>query len=209
MAELRPHRASPDPMLASPDFRAVARRGRTGAPSWFALRACTAVALAIAFFSPGCATYRFGSRSLYRCDIRTVHVPMVHSDSYRRNLGERLTEAIVKEIELKTPFKVVDADSADSILSARIISDSKRVLSENSLDEPRDLETDYFVQMSWADRRGDLLASGTPIPFSPLMVNVSQAANFVPEAGQSITTAQQEAIQRLAEQIVSQMEAPW
>ena len=54
-----------------------------------------------------------------------------------------------------------------------------------------------------------LSAGGTPIPFSPLLVNVSQTASFVPEAGQSMATAQQEAIQRLAEQIVGQMEAPW
>ena len=166
-------------------------------------------ALALALALPGCAAYRFGNRSLYRCDIRTVHVPMVQSDSYRRNLGERLTEAIVKEIELKTQYKVVDADSADSVLTARIVSDSKRVLSENRFDEPRDLEADFFVQMSWTDRRGDLIASGTPLPFSPLLVNFSQSASFVPEAGQSMATAQQEAIQRLAEQIVSQMEAAW
>lgn len=173
-----------------------------------ALRLAVALLLAMAVV-PGCASYRFGNRSLYRCDIRTVHVPMVQSDSFRRNLGERLTEAIVKELELKSQYKVVDAASADSILTARIVSDSKRVLSENQNDEPRDLETDFFVQMSWADRRGDLIASGTPIPFSPLLVNIGQTASFVPEAGQSMATSQQEAIQRLAEQIVAQMEAPW
>ena len=65
---------------------------------------------------PGCAGYQLGQRSLYRPDIRTIHVPVVHSDSFRRHLGERLTEAIVKEIELKTTYKVVDAGSADSVL---------------------------------------------------------------------------------------------
>src|SRR5687768_8924245 len=66
---------------------------------------------------PGCAGYQLGQRSLYRPDIRTVHVPVVQSDSYRRYLGERLTEAVVKQIELKTPYKVVGSDSADSVLS--------------------------------------------------------------------------------------------
>ncbi|HUE74311.1 MAG TPA: LPS assembly lipoprotein LptE [Pirellulaceae bacterium] len=174
-----------------------------------ASRLVIVAALLLTFTLPGCATYRFGNRSLYRCDIRTVHVPMVQSDSFRRNLGERLTEAIVKEIELKTQYKVVDAASADSVLTVRLISESKRVLSETRNDDPRDLETDFFAQMSWADRRGDLIAGGTPVPFSPLLVNISQAAGFVPEGGQSLATAQQEAIQRMAEQIVGQMEAPW
>ena len=40
----------------------------------------------------GCAGYQVGHRSLYRPDIRTVHVPVVQSDSFRRYLGERLTE---------------------------------------------------------------------------------------------------------------------
>ena len=89
--------------------------------------------------SSGCAAYQWGNRSLYRPDIRTVHVPMVQSDSLRRNLGERLTEKICKEIELKTPYKLVDAAAADSILTARIIAENKKVLAENGLDEARDV----------------------------------------------------------------------
>jgi hypothetical protein len=157
----------------------------------------------------GCAGYQLGSRSLYRPDIRTIHVPVVESDSYRRYLGERLTEALVKEIELKTPYKVVGAAEADSILTCRIVSESKRVLGENRFDEPRDVEADFFVQVSWVDRRGDLIMSHNDIPVQPLLLNVSQTANFVPEGGQSLATAHQEAIRRLADQIRGQMELAW
>jgi hypothetical protein len=158
---------------------------------------------------PGCAGYQLGSRSLYRPDIRTIHVPIVESDSFRRNLGERLTEQLVKEIELKTQYKVVGAAEADSILTARIVSDSKKVLSENRFDEPRDIEADFFVQVSWVDRRGDLIMSHNDVPADPLLLNVSQTASFVPEGGQSLATAHQEAIHRLAEQIIGQMELAW
>ena len=160
-------------------------------------------------FLPGCAGYQLGNRSLYRPDIRTVHVPMAVSDSYRRHLGEKLTEAVVKEIELKTPYKIVDSDSADSVLSLRLVSDGKRVLSENRFDEPRDIESDFFIQVSWLDRRGDLIMSHEDIPAAPLLLNVGQQSNFVPEGGQSLATAHQEALQRLAEQVVGQMELAW
>ena len=163
------------------------------------------IALCTLLFS-GCAGWQVGQRSLYRPDIATVHVPIVQSDSFRRGLGERLTEMIVKEIELKTPYKVVDAASADSVLACRIVSESKRVLSETRNDDVRDIETDFFVQMSWSDRRGDLISGGGRIPFAPLLLNISQPATFVPEGGQSLATAQQEALHRLAEQIVGQME---
>ena len=157
----------------------------------------------------GCAGYQLGQRSLYRPDIRTVHVPIVQSDSFRRNLGEQLTEQIVKAIELKTPYKIVGPDEADSVLTARLVSESKRNVAENRFDEPRDIEADFFVQMSWVDRRGDVIMSTSGIPVQPLLLNISQSANFVPEGGQSLATAHQEAMQRLADQIVGQMELRW
>jgi hypothetical protein len=165
--------------------------------------------LLIAALLPGCAGYQLGRRSLYRPDVRTVHVPMIQSDSYRRYLGERLTEAVVKEIELRTPYKVVDSDSADSVLNVRLMSDTKRILANNRFSEPRDIETDFFVQTSWIDRRGDLIMGQDNLPAAPLLVSLGQQANFVPEAGQSLVTAQQEAIQKLAQQIVGQMEMAW
>lgn len=195
-------------MPTSPPSLTVARqpnpRNRAG---WGLLGLALCLTLVLA--GSGCAGYQVGQKSLYRCDVRTVHVPMVQSDSYRRNLGERLTEAIVKDIERNSPLKVVDADRADSILHVRLISETKRVLAETKFDDVRDMETDFFVQMSWVDRRGDLIASGPRLPFNPTQVNISQGANFVPEGGQSLATAQQEIINRLAAQIRGQMEAPW
>jgi hypothetical protein len=38
---------------------------------------------------------------------------------------------------------------------------------------------------------------------------VLEAGNFVPEAGQSVSSANQKIIAQIARQIVSQMEAPW
>src|SRR3954467_7208606 len=83
---------------------------------------------------PGCAGWQVGGRSLYRPDIRTVYVPPVQSASFRRNLGERLTEALVKEIEQKSTFKVEADPDADSTLRCSIITDSKAVLTETKYD---------------------------------------------------------------------------
>ena len=159
--------------------------------------------------SLGCAGYQVGTRSLYRPDIRTVYVPMFESDSLRRNLGERLTEAVVREIELKTPYKVVHRPDADTVLSARLLSDTKRVVAEEVNDIPRDIETDLIVQVNWYDRRGQYLMQDTNFNFSTVSFSVAQTANFVPEGGQSVATAHQEAIQRIAQQIVTQMQAAW
>ena len=159
--------------------------------------------------STGCANSHFGNRSLYRPDIRTVHVPVVRSNSLRRGLGERLTEHICKQVELKTPYKLSDAATADSVLTATIIAENKKILATNGLDEARDVETDFFVQVQWVDRRGDLIMSHTDVPVQPLLLNVGQATNFVQEGGQSLVTSHEEAMIRLADQIVGYLEVPW
>jgi len=157
----------------------------------------------------GCAGYQIGARSLYPAHIQTVYVPMFDSTSYRRNLGERLTEAVMKEIELKTPYKVVGSPDADSILSGRLVGESKRVLVEIPSGEPREVQVDLKLEVSWLDCRGNVIRHGEPIPLPPELTMVDGTGSVVAEVGQSVATAQQQAIGRMAEQIVSLMETPW
>jgi hypothetical protein len=164
--------------------------------------------LCVAIVAPGCAAYRIGNGTLYAPDVTTVYVPMIESDSFRRDLGERLTEAVVKEIELKTNFKVVATLDADSVLAARLVSDAKRVVVENQNDDPRALELALFAEVNWYNRRREPLSPPAAIPLPPEL-GVGQTATLLPEAGQSVAIQQQKAIQRLAEQIVATMEEPW
>ncbi len=157
----------------------------------------------------GCAGYQVGPQGLYPAHLRTVHVPMFQSDSYRRGLGELLTEAVVKEIERRTPYKVVGPDAADSVLIGRILSEDKSVLSENIFDEPRELEVELRVEIEWIDSSGGAVLGCATVPVAPLAAQLTQTATFVPEGGQSIATAQQEAVRDLAREIVNQMQAWW
>jgi hypothetical protein len=167
-------------------------------------------ALALIAISTGCAGYRMGARSLYRNDLRTVHVPMIESSSFRRNLGERLTEAVVKQIELTTPYKVVgDPATAESVLRCQLISDRKDLSIETRTDEPRDLRLTFVVQVDWVDRFGQPLIQRTEIPMPSAFFGISQSTGLIAEAGQSMATQQQSALEGLARQIVGQLEAAW
>ena len=157
----------------------------------------------------GCIGYQAGTGSLYASDVATVYVPMIESDSYRRDLGERLTEAVMKEIELKTPYKVVNTPNADSILSARLISDSRKVLVENAFDDQRVTENEIRAEVTWLNRRRLPMGPPQMLALPPELVGMSQTSNLIPEAGQTVATAQTQAIKRLAQQIVGTMEAPW
>ena len=173
-------------------------------------RASRALLLGVALgVSSGCAGYQLGTESLYRPDIETVHVPVFESNSFRADLGQRLTEAVAKEIELKTPYKVVGDANADTVLTGRIVGDDKRPLAMNRGDFPINTSVDLRLQVAWQDRRGNLIGRPASIPLFPSLLTVSESSRFVPQGGQSITTAQFEAVDRLAQQIVAQMEMPW
>jgi hypothetical protein len=157
----------------------------------------------------GCAGYQIGNQSLYPTEIHTVYVPMIQSTSFRRNLGERLTEAVVKEIENKTPYKVVTDPNADSVLTGVIFEEGKHVLVPILTGDARETQAAMKVKVSWVDRKGQTLRDERSIPLPSELVDITGTGNLVPEAGQSVDTAQQQAICRMAEQIVGLMEKPW
>ena len=72
----------------------------SGFQTFRALRVLRGSLLVLLRFA-GCAGYQIGNQSLFPQEIHTVYVPVFKSNSFRRNLGERLTEAVVKEIEEK------------------------------------------------------------------------------------------------------------
>lgn len=159
--------------------------------------------------SSGCAKYRFGAASLYPPDIQTIYVPMFESNSFRRNLSELLTEAVCKEIEARTPYKLVGNPQADSVLTGKLTSDTKRVIIEDQYDMPRETEVNISVEVRWINRRGDLINPASTVPLPQDLVTLSAPGQLVPEFGQSVSTAQLQSIQTLASQIVSLMEMPW
>ena len=158
-------------------------------------------ALILACFS-GCKMYQLGHQSLHRPDVNSVHVKMVDNLTYRRYLGQRLTEAVAKEVELNTPFRLESEAMADSVLTGVITRQQKRSISESRFDDPRDVQITLQVEFTWTDRSG-----------APLMqrqkLNIKRSVDFIPEGGQSMVTAQQEAIDRIARQVIQQMEMPW
>jgi hypothetical protein len=166
----------------------------------------------------------YTTRPNYDTAIHTVRVPIFKNTSFRRGLEFELTQAVVREIEAKTPFKVVSASCpADTELTGTIVSLNKNVINRNQLNEVRDAETILAVEIIWKDlRTGEILSKPKPKPgpdgslppppppgTPPPVLTVQSTGRFIPELGQSLTTAEKENVDRLAVQIVSMMEIPW
>ena len=152
--------------------------------------------------SVGCAGYHLGNQYLYRSDIRTVHVAMFESQSHRKFLGQQLTEAITKQILTSTPLTITEPALANSVITGRLIRESKSVTGETVTDEARSLDVANRIEFTWVDR------VGTPL-MSRQTVRIDFDAELIPEGGQSRTTTQQEIIDRIAREVVGQMETPW
>ena len=147
-----------------------------------------------------------------RCIVRKsvpYTSPFLSPTALRRFLGERLTEAVIKEVELQTPYKVVGSPDADSVLVGRVVDERRRVIGETKNDDARIIGTDLIVTINWYDRRGEALMPESSFAVAPLTFFTASSGDFVPEAGQSLATAHQESIERIARQIVQQIEVRW
>jgi hypothetical protein len=244
---------------------------------------------AVAAFGSGCESggnftiLGYSTRPNYDTRYKTVRVKIFKNPTFWAvvpvpGLEMQLTQAIVREIEAKTPYKVVSGD-ADTELSGSIKSFTKGILNYNQLFEQREVETTLLAEVVWRDLRTgyfltrpgrspgqplppDALAAppvlgdgplastilapmpatptspltgpgvaaipdptvpGTPPPGAPgglplppgappppwALQLVRSIAHYRPELGESISTAQQANVNRMAIQIVSMMEAPW
>lgn len=169
-------------------------------------RALAIVALTGLVCASGCG-YLVGPS--YGPDIRTVHVPVFKTDSFRRGFELQLTEAVQKQIQQTTTFKLAKEPGADTRLIGRIVDITKRVENQNRYDDPRELELGIAVEVRWEDcRTGQIIAQQT-FPISSLMTQAITQTSFAPEAGQSLATATKDGIDQLSRKIVQLMETPW
>jgi hypothetical protein len=174
-------------------------------PRGFAM--CSPLIAAALALVAGCSSdpskgYSFSSS--YTESIRTVHVPMFKNPTYHRGLEQELTDAIIKEIQLSTPWKVADESVAETSLSGTITEVSMRRLSANrDSGMSQELAVSMTVDFDWVDvRTGKSLASRR---------SFSASETFVPTkpVGERLEVGEHATIQQLARDIVTELRASW
>src|SRR5206468_642225 len=130
---------------------------------------------AVALLMPACNSdghfcfLGYTTQPNYDTSIRTVRVPIFQNNTYYKGLEFDLTKAVIREIETKTPFKVVSCGPADTELSGKILGFNKTVLNYNQNNEVLELQTTLGVELVWRDLRpghtGDILSQ--PLPIKP------------------------------------------
>jgi len=143
---------------------------------------------------------------LYPTDVKSVAVPMWHRgpEVYRRELEMRLTEAIIKQIQLKPMYKVVSKAKAETELTGTIDRVEQRILTTDpDTGQPRELEMTIFVSFEWKDlRTGKARVKRS---------NFSQAGDYITHEpfSRDFFQGSEDVINKLARRIVEEMEKPW
>ncbi|MEK6247839.1 MAG: LPS assembly lipoprotein LptE [Planctomycetales bacterium] len=146
---------------------------------------------------------------MYPNHIRTVHVPVFASDSLRPGLGPWLTEAVIKQIEQTTDYKVVSRNKADTVLEGLVLPVTKQVSVTTINDDLREVDMTMQIQVRWIDSQGELVYPEMVIPLPVALADVRSTSGQVTEVGHSTLSAEQAVVEQLATQIVAMMESPW
>ncbi|MEX0741286.1 MAG: LptE family protein [Phycisphaeraceae bacterium] len=136
--------------------------------------------------------------------IRTVALPIFDNQTFYRETEFRLSEALAKEIEHRTPYKVTAAPGADTIVRGTIVSVDQRLLSrtfEGGLTQ--EAQVIVTVTLEWKDlRSGEIIRQRS---------RLTGTGEYIPSrgVGEPFQVAQHEAVAELAREIVSLMRSDW
>jgi hypothetical protein len=166
-----------------------------------ALRRLALLTLALPAAGPGCG---YSVRAPFDPKVKTVYVPVVRSLTFRRNIQLELTEMTIKEIEKRTPYKVVGTpDEADTILECTVNFADKNIIVESPFNLPRQLNATVQVMAKWTHNP----PLETEKDAQPVLIG--DTVNFAIEIGETAETAFYRAAQDVATQIVDMMEHAW
>jgi hypothetical protein len=167
----------------------------------------TALALALALSVTGCAsdpTQGYSALSTFPADTSTVAVAIFENRTFDRDLQFELADALIKEIEARTPYKVTSTARADTILTGRIRRVERDQLSKSRLTGlSEEVTVSVTIDFQWKDNRtGETLLERESFAGHGL---------FVPStpSGEPIELGEFAVVQSLARDIVSEMQAEW
>ena len=149
-------------------------------------------------------TIGYSSSSLYPRQFQSIAVPIFQNTTMTRDVEFMLTDAIIKEVQVRSPYRVVSKQVADTLLTGTVTSVGLRTLSQSrttGLDN--EMLIKVVVDFEWFDQ-----LSGNRIVGRN---NFSSSAVFIPSrpSSEPVEMGQFAVVQQLASDIVDQMQASW
>lgn len=150
-------------------------------------------------------TKGYSMAETYREDVRTIAVPIFSNATFVRDVQFDLADALVKELETQTPWKVIGSTgTADTLLRGTITSVTINRLSKSRTTGLAEEDTySISVDFEWRDQRtGKTLVERKSFSGSGLFVPTLQS-------NEPIETGRAGAVQVLARDIVGSLRTDW
>ncbi|MSQ89840.1 MAG: hypothetical protein EXS01_00380 [Phycisphaerales bacterium] len=155
----------------------------------------------------GCASdssdgYRSGA--LYSTKYRSVAIPIFKNSSQDRAIPFQLADALVKEVESTTPFKITGEGRADTVLRGTISRVDLQMLSQSvATGLTEEMAIKVTVDYEWIDMR-----TGKPIISRSGMQSSAIFVASLPN-NQPIDLGRFAVAQQLARDIVASLQGDW
>jgi len=155
----------------------------------------------------GCSsnpTTGYSNSSLFSQQYRSIAVPIFENETMTRNMEFMLADALVKQIQSRTPYRVLDDTRADTLLRGTITNIKLQTITRSKttgLDN--EVMINVTVNFEWLN-----LSTGKRILGRD---NFTTSALFVPSrpSSEPLEMGQFAAIQQLSTDIVDQLQAAW
>jgi hypothetical protein len=167
----------------------------------------TYLLIAFVLFLAGCSsnpTTGYSTASLYDQQFNSVCVPIFENETMSKNMEFMLTDAVVKQIQARTPYRVLGDTHADTMLTGTI-TDIK--LSAISRSRTTGLDNEMLItatiNFEWLNLRTGKRILGRE--------RFSSTALFIPSqpSSEPIEMGQFALVQQLSSDIVDQLQAAW
>jgi len=155
----------------------------------------------------GCAsdpTKGYAAVSVFPAGVRNIAVPIFTNRTYVRDVEFELTDALIKQIETQTPYKVTSQADADTILTGQIRNIQLDELSKSrQTGLTEEVIVGVTIDFQWKDVRSNRVlverrsftGHGLFVPSNP--------------TGEPIALGEFAAVQQLARDVVAELQAQW
>ena len=155
----------------------------------------------------GCSsdpTKGYAAISVFPASVRTIAVPIITNRTYFRDVEFELTDALIKQIETQTPYKVTSQTDADTVLTGQIRNVQLDHLSKSRLTGlTEEVIVGVTIDFQWKDVRSNRVlverrsftGHGLFVPSNP--------------TGEPIALGEFAAVQQLARDVVAELQAQW
>ena len=141
----------------------------------------------------------YSQKSLISRKINSIYITTFENNTFIRGIEFDIAKAVKDEIMSRTSLRIVQKDSADTILTGKIGGSVQSAISQS---KDNIVESSVFISASITlldTRTGIVLRSGS----------TGGGAEFIVDRGENVQSATEEAIANLARNLVNQLEEKW